>query len=136
MITSETPIPSPITSSSAFQNSSPGISKLTRSQKRKLPKKDTNIIKKRKHVLRKLLVFMWKKNQPFLHKVNNFERNDQEMPNDLSKSLTPLDYFEKFLTRDDILHIVDQTNLYSTQCSGKSTNLSMEDLKNFLAIKM
>lgn len=71
-----------------------------------------------------------------MHKVDNFERANQETATKLPDSSSALDYFEMFLTNDDTQYIVDQTNLYSTNCTGKSINITVEEFKTYLAIKI
>lgn len=47
---------------------------------------------------------------------------------------SPLDFFYRFLFPDILIDIIDNTNLYSTQETGKCIQLTIEQLKNFLAI--
>lgn len=50
------------------------------------------------------------------------------------KILTPLNYFKKFFD-DSIMNLfVEQTNLYSTQKSGRCVNTTYNELSNFLGI--
>lgn len=80
--------------------------------------------------------FKWAKNKKFLHKVivDCFERND--LPNESITASSPLDYFSLFITNEIIEYIVQQTNLYSTQSKGKSIDVSVDEMKDFFAIKL
>lgn len=59
-----------------------------------------------------------------------------EEPSDVNIALlsTPLQFFQYFFDDDLLTHIVDQTNLYSLQDTGKSANISTTDMKQFLGI--
>lgn len=53
-----------------------------------------------------------------------------------SQSDTALDYLYRFLTSDIISTIVHNTNLYSVQNTGKSIQLSEDELKSFIGIEI
>ena len=49
---------------------------------------------------------------------------------------TPLQYFRQFITDDIIDLVVEQTNIYSCQKSGKSINVNREELMSLMGIRM
>jgi len=76
------------------------------------------------------------RNRRWQHK--NMEARDvtynstfSDPPND---DLSPLNYFEKFIDNSIIENLVDQTNLYSTQKTGKSINTSVIEMCQFIGI--
>jgi hypothetical protein len=51
-----------------------------------------------------------------------------------NNDLSPPNYFEKFIDNSIIENSVDQTNLYSTQKTGKSINTSVIEMCQFIGI--
>ncbi|RZF41578.1 hypothetical protein LSTR_LSTR000292 [Laodelphax striatellus] len=49
---------------------------------------------------------------------------------------SPINYFKKFFSEDLFDMIIENTNLYSTQETGKSVNLTKSEFCDFLAIKI
>lgn len=76
------------------------------------------------------LNFRWTQNK-FTHKAEITANN---FPDEIPK--TPYEYFTTFLTNDILEYVTEQTNLYSTQETGKSLNISVEDIKDFVAINL
>lgn len=85
-------------------------------------------VKKSKKTL--IVSYKWKKGQ-FRHKAD-IPSNDFVF--DLPDSDSPLDFFHRFFSADILLDIVDNTNLYSTQRTGKCIQMTLEELKDFLMI--
>ena len=52
------------------------------------------------------------------------------------KTRGTLEYFKTFFSDDIIYMIVDNTNLYSTQQTGKSVNTNFSEVTDFLAIEL
>lgn len=50
------------------------------------------------------------------------------------EDLSPLNYFEKFIDDNIVENFVEQTNLYSTQKTGKSINTSVIEMCQFIGI--
>ncbi|XP_039276089.1 piggyBac transposable element-derived protein 3-like [Nilaparvata lugens] len=61
-------------------------------------------------------------------------QEDIFIPSVLEK--TPYDYFKMFFDNDLINLIVDNSNLYSVQMTGKSISVTKEDISDFLAIEL
>lgn len=77
------------------------------------------------------MTYKWKK-VPFQHRVETLEDDFEDL--NIQEIESPLEYFYKFFSRDIIEHIVSETNIYSTQCTGKSIQLTEEEFCDFLAI--
>ncbi|XP_065312923.1 piggyBac transposable element-derived protein 2-like [Gordionus sp. m RMFG-2023] len=52
------------------------------------------------------------------------------------KEILPYKYFKKFIDDDIINNLVEQTNIYSFQLSGKSTNTNSSEIEKFLGIHL
>lgn len=86
--------------------------------------------KKQRKVKKFVLSYKWKK-AVFRHRAT-IEENDSASIQ--SPEEAPIDYFFKFLSPDIITDITDQTNIYSVQTTGKSIQLTQNELQDFLAI--
>ena len=62
-----------------------------------------------------------------------FENNFTDPPDE---SYTPTQYFFQFLTEEAIQLMVDNTNLYSMQKTGKSVNVTVEEMKSFIGMQI
>lgn len=51
-------------------------------------------------------------------------------------TISPLEYFYKFLSNDIIDLMVEQTNLYCVQLKGTSLNVTTDEMKDFIAINI
>ena len=49
---------------------------------------------------------------------------------------TPMKYFSSFLAEEAIKFIVDSTNLYSVQKTGKSVDVTVDEMKSFIGIQI
>lgn len=78
------------------------------------------------------LVYKWQKAR-FRHLAIIEEDEDWT---DIPKVKSPLDYFSKFFSPDIRTDIVEQTNLYSVRSTGKSINVTEEEIRDFLAIEI
>ena len=79
--------------------------------------------------------FRWRSIQP--PDINSeFQGEKFSLPPGDFDELYPYDYFSKFWSADITKLLVDQTNLYSTQLSGKSINTSCDEIEQFLGIQM
>lgn len=79
---------------------------------------------------RKPTDYKWKKGK-FLHKA---EITNCEFKNNLHADFTPIDYFWKYFSLDILQDIVHNTNLYAVQVTGRSINISEDEMKDFIAI--
>lgn len=77
------------------------------------------------------LCYSWKK-QVFRHRAE-LEEHDENYE-DIEDIESPYDYFTLFFSVDVMTEIVEQTNAYSVQETGRSINLSDDELRDFLAI--
>lgn len=90
-----------------------------------------NIVSKRpKDVKKFALHYTWRR-AAFNHRA---EIEDSDEHEDLIQTDSALDYFLKFFSEDLFAHIVDETNMYSVQETGKSIQLTIEELRDFLSI--
>lgn len=62
-----------------------------------------------------------------------FENNFTDPPDE---PYTPTQYFFQFLTEEAIQLMVDNTNLYSVQKTGKSVNVTVEEMKSFIGMQI
>lgn len=71
-------------------------------------------------------------------KKMNFEVNvpEYEFYTQQEHVLTPVEYFKRFFSDDLFEVIVEQTNLYSVTKSGRSINLTVNELQDFLSIEL
>lgn len=81
--------------------------------------------KKRKHTN-----YKWKKGK-FLHKA---EITNCEFKNNLHTDFAPINYFWNYFSLDILQDIVHNTNLYAIQVTGRSINISEDEMKDFIAI--
>lgn len=103
-------------------------------RKTKARKQIAPVAKRSKNIKKKTLAYKWKK-AVFRHSVQFESCNiDSVPPNEDPKNLSCLDYFFKFFSNDVMTLVTEQTNLYSTQATGKSISLSENELQDFLAI--
>lgn len=56
------------------------------------------------------------------------------LPDPPPEILTPFQYFRQFFDREMFEHLAEQTNLYSVQKSGKSTNTDADEMEQFVGI--
>lgn len=76
-------------------------------------------------------VFRWSKEE-FAFPVQIAD-NEFTTPDEMK---TPLEYFQMFFSDDLFELILQNTNLYSAQKRGDSSNISVNDLRDFLAIEL
>lgn len=117
------------------------ISKVKRNKKKALSKVQAkiNLNKKQKlQVKNKKKVmpvnFIWNKNTPFLGVVTETATNYNLNPPDLKSTSSPTEFFSKVFTQEIWDLIVEQTNLYSCQVTGKSLNVNVSEMKGFVGI--
>jgi len=58
-----------------------------------------------------------------------------KLPDPPDELLSPLQYFKLFIDDDIINNFVQQTNIYSTEKSGKCIAVSVSEMEQFLGIK-
>lgn len=94
-----------------------------------------NILPNQRKTIRKIdhMQFNW-----VAGKKMNFEVNvpEYEFYTQHDHVLTPVEYFKSFFSDDLFELIVEQTNLYSVAKSGKSINLTVNELQDFLSIEL
>lgn len=112
---SEIQSPTPCTSST----------RKTRAKKQIAP-----VAKKSKKIPKFSLSYKWKKGI-FRHRAVIEERTETyvDFPDD-----DPLDYLYLFFSQDIFTDLVDQTNLYSVQQTGRSIQASENDMRDFISI--
>ncbi|MCJ8740469.1 hypothetical protein PDJAM_G00059200 [Pangasius djambal] len=71
---------------------------------------------------------VWKKKD-----ISSFEVPEPVFPTP-ERILSPYQYFKMFFTDQMVLHIVEQTNLYSAQCNGSSINTTLHEMEEFLSM--
>ncbi|KAJ0172494.1 hypothetical protein K1T71_011633 [Dendrolimus kikuchii] len=115
-------IPSTPTTSSTLSN------RLTRKTRSKRP--TVAVAKRSRRIKKFVLCYKWKRAAVFRHKetVEDVPEIDSQTPT------IPLDYFYKFFSAVVITDIVEQTNAYSVEKTGRSIELVEDELPNFLAI--
>ncbi|XP_026331157.1 piggyBac transposable element-derived protein 2-like, partial [Hyposmocoma kahamanoa] len=115
-------IPSTPTTSSTLPN------RLTRKRRSKKP--TVPVAKRSRRIKKFILCYKWKRAAVFRHKatVEDVPEIDSQTPT------IPLDYFYKFFSPDVITDIVEQTNAYSMEKTGRSIELVEDELRDFLAI--
>lgn len=101
---------------------------LTRRKRKQAPKIIAKMLKKKKLVLN----YNWTKTA-FRHRALVDEDLYQLHKTQLD---TVLDYFYIFFSPDIITDITQNTNLYSVQKTGKSIQVTEDDIKSFLAIEV
>lgn len=106
--------------------------KTTLPVKRKTRSKQPIVPAKRKRKVRLELVYRWKKGL-FRHAAT-IEKEDGEFVDLPDADSSPLTYFHLYFSKDLIEDIVDQTNFYSVQETGKSILLTEDKFGDFLAI--
>lgn len=110
---------------------SPSASSLSMPKTNKTRSKTTVLsTKKSAPIKRKPVVYTWANNK-FTY---TREINEKDFPEEDVK--TPLQYFQSFVDDDVIEMIPEETNLYSTQSTGKSINVTKQDIKDFIAINL
>nr|XP_026491734.1 piggyBac transposable element-derived protein 3-like [Vanessa tameamea] len=78
------------------------------------------------------LTYNWRVAQ-FRHQAT-IEEGEEDDYIDLQEDDSPLSFFHLFFSQDMFTSIVEQTNLYSVQQTGKSIQLTDEEFRDFLAI--
>ncbi|XP_063372172.1 piggyBac transposable element-derived protein 2-like [Cydia amplana] len=107
----------------------PNTSRKTRSRR-------PQVVSKRRKVVKKFsLNYTWRR-AFFQHRAEIETTNENDEYVDIGLNETVLDYFMKFFSEDIFLDIVSETNMYSVQKSGKSIDLSVDEFRDFLAIKI
>ncbi|GFY48607.1 DDE_Tnp_1_7 domain-containing protein [Trichonephila inaurata madagascariensis] len=104
----------------------------TRSKKTNLPP-----AKRAKKTKRFQLTYKWKRaSLSFRHRVVIEENlTDQENYIELpEEDASPMTFFQMFFSKDIVTDIVEQTNFYSVQETGKSIKLTENEFNDFLAI--
>lgn len=99
-------------------------------RKRKQTSTNSVVTKKPKKLERFSLDYNWKKST-FLH---NAVIEDAVITASTSKVRSPLQYFFSFFSPDIITDIINETNAYSIQKTGRSIQVTHNDLRDFLAI--
>ncbi|XP_026333743.1 piggyBac transposable element-derived protein 1-like [Hyposmocoma kahamanoa] len=103
---------------------------------RKTRSKRPKVLSKRSKVLKKFsLEYTWRR-AFFQHRAELETSNENDEYEDISLNDTVLDYFMKFFSEDIFVDIVNETNMYSVHKSGKSIDLSVDEFRDFLAIKI
>lgn len=105
-------------------------SKNEKTSTNKPPKTNKPPPKKRK--VTKTIVYKWKRTQ-FLHRA---EISEDKFGNDITPNKTALQYFYDFFSEEIIESIVHNTNLYSVQEKGRSINITIDEMRDFLAIEL
>ncbi|KAF9406912.1 hypothetical protein HW555_012890, partial [Spodoptera exigua] len=101
--------------------------------KRKKPNIVVSSTKTPKKAKRFCIDYNWKRSMIFAHTAT-IEEHDNYINIPEPEHASPLAYFHKFFSPDILDDIVEQTNLYSTQNTGKSIKLTKNELAKFLAI--
>lgn len=66
-----------------------------------------------------------------------FEKHHEEVFTDRENEVNiPYKYFKQFFTDDLLRLFVDNTNLYSTQKSGKSINTNIDEMSTFIGMEV
>lgn len=103
---------------------------------RKTRSKRPKVVSKRSKVVKKFsLEYTWWR-ALFQHRAELETSNENDEYEDISLNDTVLDYFMKFFSEDIFVDIVNETNMYSVHKSGKSIDLSVDEFRDFLAIKI
>lgn len=94
--------------------------------------KRPKVVAKRKGIRKSkiLLNFKWER-KPFEYCATVTDKNLLK-----SNLKTPYEYFSLFFSDEIFDMIVSETNLYSTQVTGKSISVSNKDIKDFVAINI
>lgn len=77
-------------------------------------------------------VYRWRK-KAFTPKSTTFLGKELSPPADMAVK-SPYQYFREFITDDMIVRVVENTNLYSTQKSGKSINTTNKEVEQMLGM--
>lgn len=72
-------------------------------------------------------------NEEFEYPVNVPEKVFDDIPIEVQ---SPLTYFQHFLKDNFIQEITDNTNLYSTQRTGKSVGTNLQEMRSFIGIEL
>eukprot|EP00795_Rhopilema_esculentum_P007115 gene7117-12768_t len=91
--------------------------------------------KKRKKKNSEKSVFRWRNREPPVTN-SDFKGAAISLPPQDFDQLTPFWYFTQFWDIDMTNHLVEQTNLYSVQKTGKSTNTNRKELEQLIGIMM
>ena len=91
--------------------------------------------KKRKKKNSEKYVFCWRNREPPVTN-SDFKGAAISLPPQDFDQLTPFWYFTQFWDIDMTNHLVEQTNLYSVQKTGKSTNTNRKELEQLIGIMM
>ncbi|XP_063620656.1 piggyBac transposable element-derived protein 3-like [Cydia splendana] len=91
--------------------------------------------KKRKVVKKFSLEYTWRR-ALFQHKAEMEIINDNDEYEDLDPKSSAMKYFLKFFSDDIFIDIVTETNKFSVQKSGRSIDLTVDEFRDFLAIKI
>lgn len=88
--------------------------------------------KKPKKIQKFSLKYTWKQST-FLYRAQIEDTVATEEPPEIR---TPLDYFAMFFSKDVIANVVQETNTYSVQKTGRSINLTEDEFCDVLAIQI
>lgn len=126
---SDSPLQSPQISAST-----PQPIRTTRAQRRRHNTVNLTVLRQPRRVTRKKieLKFNWSYGR-FLHRAD-LDPDTFESP--LPDIKNPLNYFIDFFSEDLFVTICQNSNMYSLQTTGRSINLTIEELRSFLAIKI
>lgn len=92
------------------------------------PEGEEQIVHKNKKRKTEKATFDWTENDIPFHEVVDAELEEIE------RVFSPLEYFCKFFTLDLMQHIVQQTNIYTTQIRGAPINLTNSEVTDFISI--
>lgn len=112
--------------------STPATPLTTRAQKKRSKRPILPPPKRRKKPKKYQLVYKWKK-ATFRHRAV-IEAENGEYVDLPEPDASPMTYFYLFFSRDIMFDIVEQSNFYSIQETGKSILLTEEEFGDFLAI--
>lgn len=110
------------------------VRRLTRNTRAERRKKNTTV-RPRRVVRKKIeLKFRWS-NERFKH-CAELEPHRDEFQSPIPENKCPYDYFTDFFSEDLFDEICQYTNMYAMQSTGRSINLTVEELRNFISIKV
>lgn len=93
------------------------------------------LAKRRKKVPKFVLTYKWKKSVTFRHQATIEENQDHNIMNaSFLPTADSLEYFNLFFSSDIVTDITVQSNLYSVQKTGKSIQVTEDEMRDFIAI--
>ena len=127
-------------SSTNDANEGPSTAAETAPMQRSRNVKEKKIMKKQKRNTKTLAepakrVYRWRKTEPPAIDAS-FKGHEFKDPPDEAENITPQTYFCVFFADNILDHIVEQSNLYSVQKTGKNVNTNREEIKLLIGIQI